>query len=199
MTHKNRKLLWFIGAALVVLYFAPSAIQSFREAAAYPQPMEAMTARTQNARGVTPNNAAPAYAPLLPAARVSNLAGIWQGQQAQGNRALCQLALEIRDGAPGVLAGYTKLSCFPLVLPGQQPPGPVANILRSQSPASAVLAGEIHDGAVAFRITKTIGTTVEGCSITAFSVTPFGNDQIAAEWELGACGKGQIVAGRLRR
>lgn len=197
----NRRWIWIVGIAVAVLYFGPQAMQSFRQAALYRQ---SLNSQPQNAHSVAaftgqaqPVGAA-ATAPASVKTPVNTLLGTWQGQQAQADRELCQLGLEIREGSPGMLSGYAKVTCWPLVpdVPGRSR---ITNVVRSLSPASAVLTGQMKDGAVAFQIDKTIGASVEGCVLTAFSVTAFGNDQIAAEWQRDHCGKGQMVARRMGR
>jgi hypothetical protein len=36
-----------------------------------------------------------------------------------------------------------------------------------------------------------MGKTPSGCVLTSFTVTPFGNDLISAEWKEGACLAGE--------
>src|ERR1700694_2714204 len=199
---KNRKLLWVGGAVLAVLYVAPQALQSFRQTAFYREQMQAANARAHNGRGASATTgAAPAASgsaniPALAAnPSLGAFTGVWQGQQAQANHEVCQLAVEMRENVPGRLTGYPRLVCYPLpsYYPGQPKVNPGTAFLKSMSPISAVLTGSLKDGAVVFHVDKTIGETAEGCALTAFTVTPFGNDQAAAEWQNGRCGNGQMV------
>jgi hypothetical protein len=196
---KNRKLLWAAGAVLVFLYFAPAALQSFRQEAYYRQQEEAARTRAQAARGAA--QAAPPAAASPSPTPLSNLTGMWQGEQAQSNRDLCRMALEMRDNGAGGLTAYPRISCVALMpyLPGPHKLTAAQAAAKSMSPVSAVLTGNLKDGAVAFRVDKTIGATFDGCTMTAFSVTPFGNDEVAAEWQNGTCGKGQMVLRRVGR
>ena len=199
----SRKWMWVAIIIVAVLYFTPQVMQSFREAAFYRQ--QALNAQVQNSRPLPTGAVSPAPAivpgnPVPPAARPapSHLVGTFQGQQMQPGRKLCNLTLEMREGAPEVLGGYAKLTCYPLAIPGQS--GYASqNVARYLSPSAAVLSGHIENGAVAFHIDKTIGATPEGCVLSAFNVSSFGNDQVAAQWEIGACGKGQIIAQRTGR
>lgn len=197
---KNRKLLWAAGAALVFLYFAPAALQSFRQAAIDRRRMEAKESAQAGKGGAqTAPSAASAASPSP--TPLSNLTGTWQGQQAQSNRDLCQMSLEMRDNGAGALTAYPRISCVALMpyLPGPHKLDPAQAAAKSMSPVSAVLTGNLKDGAVAFHVDKTIGATFDGCTISAFSVTPFGNDEIAAEWQNGTCGRGQIMLRRTGR
>jgi hypothetical protein len=201
----NRKFLWVAGIVLAALYFAPSALQSYRQAAFYRQQMEAVNARMQAQRigapygGTSPATvqAVAANAGTIPP--VNTLVGVWQGQQAQANRQLCQLALELRESPPAVFTGYSKLTCWPIVQPQGRDRINGSYVMRSLSPTSAVMTGSLKNGAVVFHVDKTIGASVEGCTITGFTATPFGVDQVAAEWQDGFCGTGQVVLRRTAR
>jgi hypothetical protein len=195
---KNRKLLWAAGAALVFLYFAPAALQSFRQASYYRQQAEAK-ARAQAGKGAVQAAPSPAPAASPSPTPIGNFIGLWQGEQAQPNRDLCQMALEMRDNGAGGLNAYPRISCVALMpyLPGPHKLAPAQAMAKSMSPVSAVLTGNLKDGAVAFHVDKTIGETFDGCTLTAFTVTPFGKDEVAAEWQTGTCGRGQMVLRRV--
>jgi hypothetical protein len=207
MNTSNRKWTWVAGVIAAVLYFGPQAVESFRQAALYRQRSQAMNARPENARIAVPASvqaqptavSTPTPASVNPAA--NSIVGIWQGQQVQANHEVCQLALEVRESTVGLLTGFAKLTCWPLVpnVAGQRRGNQVTNVVRSLSPAPAVLTGRMQNGTAVFDVEKTFGATVEGCALTGFSVTPFGTDQIAAEWQNGDCGKGQMVARRQGR
>jgi hypothetical protein len=196
MNNKNRKLLWLVGAVVAALYFGPQMVESSRRMAIYRQQMEAIKARTTNAgANATGGAGLPAATPAAtPNAALLSLTGIWQGEQAQADHELCQLAVEIRESGPDQLAGYPRLACWPMMpyVPGQKF-NPSTALAKSLSPISAVLSGTVKDGAVAFRVDKTIGATVEGCVLTSFTATPFGNGQLAVEWQKDKCGKGEMI------
>jgi hypothetical protein len=206
---KNRKWWWLVGACLVLWYFAPGALQSFREASAYQQRMQAMAAQAQNARGTGSSNAAVPSAPAAPgasalrygatnpAAPASPLAGIWNGNQTQRNGELCSLTLEMRDKPEGVTAGYANMTCRPIVRRvGAPMPSTNDIILKAMTPMAAIMSGRMQDGVIAFHVDKPIGTPVDGCPFSAFTVTPFGNQQIAVEWQRGTCDSGQMTMTR---
>ena len=206
--NKNRKWWWWLGACLVLWYFAPSAVQSFREASSDRQRMQAMNAQAQNARGTAGSTAIPA-APAAPPAPVprygatnasvpaSPLAGIWNGNQTQRNGELCSLTLELRDKPEGITAGYANMTCRPIVR-RVGAPMPNANdiILKAMTPMAAILSGQMKDGSIAFHVDKAIGTPVDGCPFSALTVTPFGTQQIAVEWQRGTCDSGQMTMTR---
>jgi hypothetical protein len=207
--NKNRKWWWLVGACLLLWYFAPGALQSFREASAYQQRVQAINAQALNARGTAGSNAAVPSAPTAPGASAprygatnavvaqSPLAGIWNGNQTQHNGDLCSLTLELRDKPEGVTAGYANMTCRPVVR-RVGAPMPNANeiILKAMTPMAAIMSGRMQDGAIAFHVDKAIGTPVDGCPFSSFTVTPFGTQQIAVEWQRGNCDSGQMTMTR---
>lgn len=207
--HKNRKWWWLVGAGLVLWYFAPGAVQSFRDASAYQQRMQALNAQAQGARGTAPGNTAIPSAPSYPnapapryangnaAASASPLDGIWNGNQTQHSGDLCALTLELRDKPDGITAGYANMTCRPVVR-RVGAPMPNANeiILKAMTPMAAILSGRMQDGAIAFHVDKAIGTPVDGCPFSSITVTPFGTQQIAVEWQRGNCDSGQMTMTR---
>lgn len=201
ITQKDRKRLWIAGAALVALWFAPQAVQSFRQAAMLRQQQRAREAAAQAKR--TAPAAVPADAPSAAMlARIGNLTGIWSGQQTQADHEICQLALELRSPVAPQVTGYAKLICYPLpsTYPGQPKVDLGKAFLQAFTPLSAVLSGSPDgNGAVAFHIDKIVGNSADGCTLTSFTVTPFGNDQIAAEWQKGNCASGQMTLQRIRK
>jgi hypothetical protein len=145
--------MWVAIIIVAVLYFTPQVMQSFRQAAFYRQ--QALNAQLQNNRALPTGAVSPAMPvvpgnPVMPTARPapSLLVGTFQGQQMQAGHRVCNLVLEMREGAPGVLGGYAKLTCYPLAIPGQ---------------------------------------------------SGYPQQNVAAQWEIGACGKGQVIAQRTGR
>jgi hypothetical protein len=195
MNSNHKRKWWIAGAALVVLYFAPQALRSFREAAAYRQRMEALNARAQGPRAGGANApAAPAPSP----ATASRLAGTWVGQQAETNEELCKVQVEIRDKGEAQVNGYVKLLCYPTAQYYQKHPRVNAAdaFMKAMTPLAAILSGSVKDGAIAFHVDKTIGASLDGCALTSFTVTPFGTDEVAAEWQKGTCPGGQMTLSR---
>jgi hypothetical protein len=210
---KNRKWLWLAGAALVVLYFAPSVVRSFREAAAYQERMREMNAQAGNARAGMRGPGAAVSQPggtsvpqgagvAPPTATPSRLTGMWVNQQAVASAELCTVNLEIRDKGQGEVNGYVKLLCYPTMAyfaKHHEPVNPQAVLTKVLNPIAAIMSGGVKDGAVAFHVDKVVGTQEDGCGLTAFTVTPFGSDEIAIEWQRGACPGGQMTLTRQGR
>lgn len=204
MNSRNSKRTWWIvGAALIVLYFAPSAVQSFREASAYRERARAMQARAQAARAAggssspvaAPSGSTPAQ---VPSVSPSRLVGVWLGEQAETNLELCRLQLEIRDRGQSEVNGYVKMLCYPTGQYYQTHPkvNPTEAFMKAMTPLAAILSGTVKDGAVSFHVDKTIGTGLDGCALTSFTVTPFGTDEVAAEWQKTNCPGGQMTLSR---
>jgi len=194
---KNRKLWWALGAVLVFIYFWPSAMRSLHEAAAYRQQAQGMDPRSPNLRMPARQPAeAPAFPPPAAATPIpAGLTGLWVGQQAQNTHELCWLNLEMRNRQPGEMAGYVKLLCYPLPISsdGKAKGNPGIALLKALTPLSAILTGTAKDGVITFRVDKTVGTAADGCALTSFTVTPFGSDEIAVDWQKGACAGGQMT------
>ena len=64
------------------------------------------------------------------------------------------------------------------------------------TPTSAIMSGAVVNGEIVFHIDKAIGTPLDGCIWTGFTVSPFA-DQIAAQWQAGTCQGGQMVLNRV--
>lgn len=67
------------------------------------------------------------------------------------------------------------------------------NLLNHMNPDAAVLTGAVEKGAIHFQAEKTIGTDINGCAVTEFTVTPFGTNLVAAEWKEGTCAGGSLM------
>jgi len=125
--------------------------------------------------------------------------GVWEGGgPAPPN--MCTLKLEIRpkEGDPAKLAGFPVLTCFPITMPRVRDAKAQQNLLARFSPMSSVLTGTAEKGSVQFTVDKVIGKTSDGCSIQGMTVTPFGVDQLSAEWRDSACQGGQVLLKKSR-
>jgi hypothetical protein len=68
--------------------------------------------------------------------------------------------------------------------------------MNRMNPNAAVLTGTVKDSAIHFRADKDIGGDIRGCTVTSFTLTPFGAYQLAAEWEAGKCQGGNMLLWR---
>jgi len=194
MNPKQKKFLAIAGIAVAVFYFFPAFFNAYQRAAYIRQMQAIQAARAQAAQKSSPLPASP---PQLPAddksgmtpATFNNLLGVWQGGGAVPNRGMCNLKLELRKApTPGQLTGFPTLFCMPATLQAMRPGNPA---LMQITPAAAVLTGTAKDGAIDFQVTRVLSKG-SGCEMTGFTVTPFGNDQIAAQWQEGTCPGGEL-------
>jgi hypothetical protein len=66
------------------------------------------------------------------------------------------------------------------------------------NPESAILSGTVDNGSIRFTVDKTIGTSSHGCAASSFTLTPFGNSQLAAEWQEATCQGGHAILQKVR-
>jgi hypothetical protein len=67
-------------------------------------------------------------------------------------------------------------------------------------PEAAILTGTMRqDGAIQFHVDKAVGSDSNGCAPTSFTLTPFGSNQLAAEWQEKTCGGGHVLMQRAPR
>jgi len=184
MNPKQKKFLWIAGIAVAVFYFAPTFINSARRAA-YLRQQEAARMAKPPAQQSSP---LPAAGDASSSTSFENLPGVWQGVGPLPGQGFCNLRLELRKNTqqPERFSGFPVLVCMP-VMPGSVQRGATGLVLPQMSPLSAVLTGTGKDGSIVFSVDKVIGRTANGCALTSLSVTPFGTDQIAVEWQEGNC------------
>jgi len=191
-TQQKQRLLWIGGIVIVLIYYVvPSMINASRQAE-YRRRLAERAAAAKAAKPLPP----PANAP----APFDSELGTWQGI-APLPVGLCNLKFELRrkESEPGHFAGFPVLSCtpFPLGTPSEVRSAMQQGMIAQMSPISAVLTGTASNGGIQFTVDKVLGTTANGCALTGFSVTPFGKDQIAAEWQEGTCPGGRVLLKRM--
>jgi len=206
LTNKQ-KLFWLAGIAVAVIYFAPRFVRF-----GPPLPMGGRPAPTQPNRnspparpGVpTPASGLPANGATIPPQPLpfDSLVGAWQGFVPPSGSSFCTMKFELRrkTGAPDKYAGFPELLCMPTsaMAGGGFRPGRIPS-MPQMNPVSAILTGTAASGSIAFTVDKTIGASSDGCSLSAFNVTPFGADQIDVDWQTGNCDKPQRGQMMLRR
>ena len=210
MNPKQKKFLLIAGIAVAVFYFAPSFINSYRRAAFIREQNEARLAKPPAAKGasplpgsgIAPSPAAGGTIPGGAATSVSpqfdNVLGVWQGVALVPSIGNCNMKLELRPApepgqpASGQITGFPVLVCaqMPILATG-------AKALAEFTPASAVITGKPAGKSVEFTVDKIISKGQGRCAFTAFTVTPFGSDQIAAEWKEDDCPAGQMLLRRI--
>jgi len=142
-----------------------------------------------------------AAATLKPPAPYAKLAGIWRGQAAIEGRGICGLRFELTPKTPDTFSGYSSFTCSniaPLMAEKNRKNQKVA-LLNRMDPEAAILSGTLADGAIHFLPDKNIGTDINGCSVSSFTLTPFGVNRLAAEWQAGSCHGGHMVLAKAPR
>jgi outer membrane protein len=189
-------------------YFAPSFINSSRRAAFIRDQRAAQAiaaAQAQKAAKPLPASGAAGISQPSPAipTQFDSLIGVWQGAAPQPGLGMCNLRLELRRPDPAHFAGFPMLACMPIMSPFSKPSAAQTKsaVMSAMSPMSALLTGAAQGGSIQFSVDKVMGKTPSGCVLTSFTVTPFGNDLISAEWKEGAClageQRGQILLKRM--
>lgn len=215
INRKQRNFLLLCGAIVVAYYVERSIEDSARQAAYYRQqairaaqlrafakahppapPRAPAAAPVKGATAGTPAGApAPGRTPVAP----TPLPGIWRGRTAIAGRGICTLTVELHEGDPGRFTGYSTLACGnfgPLM--SKEDRNPAAATLNRMSPAGAILSGAMENGSIRFHVDKTVGTNSNGCAATSLTLTPFGTNQLAAEWQEGGCEGGHIILQKAR-
>ena len=216
MTTKQRNFFIICGAVLVAWY-GYGYIATLERQAAFRHQQEIRAQQRQQAKpkpavpaAKTPASqagAAPLSAPhsaagkavaavsLQPPAPYAKLAGIWRGQAAIEGRGICGLRFELTPKTPDTFLGYSSFKCANIapLMAAKNRRNQKEALLNRMDPDSAILTGTLQDGAIHFQADKTIGTDINGCSVSAFTLTPFGSNRLAAEWQAGSCQGGHMV------
>ena len=174
LTQQQRKALWICGGLYLASYPVRWAMDYSRQMQYYQQ--QAIRAAQQRS--------APKPAAAPPSLK---LAGVWRGKTAVAKVGACDVRVELVENSPGHFTGFSSFSCNLNV----RSPLPV-------NPDSAILSGTLEGSAIHFNVDKAIGADINGCSVTAFTLTQFGGSQLAAEWQKGACGSGNVILQRAR-
>ena len=110
-----------------------------------------------------------------------------------GGRGICDLRVELRQNEPGKYSGYSRFSCLNNeALTNPKDMNLMQSFLNHMNPDSAVLAGSVEKGAIHFHAEK-IGTDINRCAVTEFTITPFGTNLVAAEWKEGTRTGGSLM------
>jgi hypothetical protein len=200
-TTQKQRLLWIGGLSLAAFYYLPSFIHSSRPPApAVPPALKASASKSTTP--TVPPAATPGAAPD-PSVAFAGLLGTWQGGGPLPGHGMCSLKFELRRkaDAPGQFSGFPLLTCMPLI-PGSithSGGNPQDALLAQYSPLSAILTGTTVNSLPQFTVDKVIGKGASGCALSSFEATPFGADQLIAEWKEGTCQGGLLVLRKIGR
>jgi len=183
---KRRNTLIFaaiVSIALLALMW-PSGGQRMR-----PMPRAVPVRTAPQAGRVAP----PPVPPAPPPAKDAGMLGKWTSAPAAlPRRGLCTLWLEVTKNAdePDKYTGAASLSCVPTAASDASKLNP-AVMFGKLNPLAATMSGAMQkDDAIVFRIDKVLNG--EDCGLSGFSVSKFGSQNLAAEFQ-DACGGGSIL------
>jgi len=193
MDTKQKKIIWIAGIAIAAYYLVPTFIDTARQQAVIRQQQAAIVAKAQAAKAAQQAAQVPTLPASPAAAQTANLFGVWQGQALVEHMGNCNMKLELRNTLePGKVAGFPVLICIPMPITSPSPE-------KFLTPASAILSGTPSSTGIDFTVDKVTSKGGTFCSFTSFTVTPFGNDQLSAEWKQDVCGNGQMLLKRIGR
>jgi hypothetical protein len=205
MTKQQQKLLLIIPVIIISSYVVKSIVATALQVMFYqpPRPRPKAPLKTPPkalapvAKAVVPQPSPPPVKTAPPDPWFRFL-GLWHGQGALDGRGICDLHFEIRKGPePGVFLGFSSFSCASSqALMGREGGDPRNALMNRMNPNAAILTGTVKDGAFHFKADKDIGADVHGCTVTSFTLTPFGAYKLAAEWEAGKCQGGNMLLWR---
>jgi hypothetical protein len=66
-------------------------------------------------------------------------------------------------------------------------------MIRNSTPSSVIMTGAPQPAGINFTVDQAIGTEMNGCTLSALSITDFGNGQVAAQWQEGTCAPGRMM------
>jgi hypothetical protein len=185
LTDKQKKYAWIAAAILAVIHFAPGMLMQVRHAFSPP----AVIQKPSPARPAA-QQAPPPAPPVPEIVAATRYGGVWMGDSITPPPDIdrCSMKLEIRlsDDLPKKLKGYVSKSCVPLQglqHRGPLPNGVVQNMIDQSAPASVIMTGTPEETGISFTTDQAIGTEINGCSLSALSITEFGQGQVAAEWQ----------------
>jgi len=203
MNPKTKKLL-LIGVAIVIgSYVARSFVTSYQRMVYARQQMIQRQAiqQQQKAERAAPANDTAEAKLAKEAEAFGNLSGVWEGRGPTPSRGICNLRLELKQGDPGHYTGYSRFSCIPVqsMLGAPKDANTMASLMTNMTPDAAILTGTVEKGTIHLHTDKTIGTDINGCSVSELSLTPFGASAIAGEWKEGTCQGGSLMMQRALR
>lgn len=204
LTEKQKKIIWIVAAILIAVHFAPSFFAQFSHLR-FPWQDQPAPAELQKppAGRISPAPQPPPPPPSPEVVAATKYDGIWTGRGLMPNQDTCQIRIEIRpsDTQPGKLSGFESKSCFPTAAlqGGKVGRTSIPDWIRKTSPVSAVLTGTAApDGGLTFTVDKTMGTQPGDCALTSFTITPFGQGLVQAQWQEGTCSSGQMQLTKAR-
>ena len=116
-------------------------------------------------------------------------------------RGICDLRLEIKPQAD-TFSAYSTFSCIEVRHPREfmyaNPMSLQGQVRQAMRQDSAILTGKADGNSIHFGLTQAIGANINGCAVTAITLTPFGQNRVAIEWMDGKCPGGSVLLQRGR-
>jgi len=194
LTEKQKKYVWIAVAVLAVIHFAPGILMRARQTFAFRPP--AVLAKPSPTRPAQPPPAPPASEVIA----ATKYGGIWMGDTITPDMNRCDLKLEVRLSDAKKLKGYVSKSCVSLQALQHRGPavnGYLKNMIDHAGPSSVIMTGVPAETGINFTTDQAIGSEMNGCSLSALSITDFGLGQVAAQWEEkkpeGTCTPGKMM------
>ncbi len=197
LTEKQKKLIVYALIALLPLSYLYRHVVTWANQREYRRQMAIRQAiqRTQQAqRQEKP-------APVMPVAGKKAL-GLWRGSAyLLPPRGMCILDLTVKPGDdPESFTAYSRLKCPPPTtrLTYRSPDlDKTISIMAALNPVSAILTGKPEGKSLSFTVDRIIGSgvTTTACPPSSLVLTPFANNQLAAEFK-DPCGGGQMILAR---
>ena len=201
LTKQQQRAILIGGGVIIASFVIHYVVTSAREMALRQQAMRQAQLRAQAAPKPAPAPPKKFVNPFL--TTVNNLHGFWVGRGMLNTRGMCTLKLELEDvpDSPGHYNGYSTLGCQPIPAMFRMGGARITpqDVRNMQNPKALLLTGEPKDNVIVFTINKTVVGEAGACEANSFTVTPFGTNQIAANWTEGACAGGQLLLVRGQR
>jgi hypothetical protein len=221
MSDKNRKLFLICIGVIVASYFVRGIVISALQMRNYEQQMMRQQATRRQKPKPVPVKPAPAApkpakapkaaprpviaAPLpkpAPPSPFARLPGIWRGRVALEGRGICDLKFELTQNPESAdrFSGYSTMTCNargPLMAERRSDPRKLT--LNQMDPEAAIFSGAAENGSLQFHAEKVVGTDSNGCAPASLSLTPFGANQLAAEWQETTCAGGHMILRKARQ
>jgi hypothetical protein len=127
---------------------------------------------------------------------------VWIGGTVN-DRGSCKVRLELlkKPETPDLFSGYSTHVCGPSMAFLNERPSALAmkkSVLTQLVPVSDILSGPTANGSIMLKLDKPMGSSPDGCQLMSFTLTPFGQAQLAANWTEDKCNGGQMVMSRVR-
>ena len=131
------------------------------------------------------------------------MTGIWAGTTVQLDRGSCKMRLELQSkpDAPEYFSGYSTRVCGPSLpfMNDKVTAGHLKDAYLNQiTPVSDILSGIPINGSLTLNLDQAIAKSPDDCQLTSFTLTPFGQSQLAATFTQDKCQGGQLLMGRAR-